>query len=207
MTIADSWKAYKALLDGIAEWGGATSNESINPEQPQTWTGHLTTLDANLPGGRWQRYIQDPALAANEQLSFRNHVILALAAEKTRVLAMGGARQAESVTLGTTAVYQQPVPPAQQLRAPVYPYSAPASASRIDQLLNEARGYRRAGKWTLAKDAYSQALAIQPGNPEAKEGVNVANQKWVVKMMAIIMPIICGGMIAFVLLFLSLAFR
>ncbi|MEX2680006.1 MAG: hypothetical protein Q6373_000260 [Candidatus Sigynarchaeota archaeon] len=203
----EAYKRYKILLDGIAEWGGTISTTGIVPEQPQTWTGHVPTLDANLPAGKWRGYVQDPVLAATDQLSFRNHVILALAAEKTRVLAMGGVPQTGSVTLGTKPMYPQSNTSAQQLGAPVYQHVAPGSASRVDELLNEARGYRRAGKWALAKDAYSQVLALQPGNPEAKEGMTVSTQKASMKMLAIMMPLMCGGMIAFVLIFLYFALK
>jgi hypothetical protein len=213
MTLADSWQAYKALLDGIAEWGGKTSNVGINPEQPRTWIGHVPTLDAVLPG-RWQRYVQDASLAAKDQLSFRNHVILALAAEKTRSLALVNApvakfatqlqptSQAKQVTFASAPMQQQQ--PVQQFNTPLPQYGSPGSTNRADQLLNEARGYRRVNKWALAKDAYSQVLAIQPGNPEAKEGLNVATQKASMRMLAIVMPIMCGGMIAFILIFLGL---
>ncbi len=216
MTIADSWQAYKALVDGIAEWGGNTSNVGINPEQPRTWIGHVPTLDAAMPG-RWQQYVQNPSLAAKDQLSFRNHVILALAAEKTRLLALGNvpvakllapaqsAPQAMGVTFGSTSMQRQQPVPVQQYGTQSPQYAAPGTTSRVDDLLNEARGYRRANKWARAKDTYGQVLAIQPGNPEAKEGMTVATQKASVRMLAIIMPIMCGGMIAFILIFLGIA--
>jgi hypothetical protein len=215
MTIADCWISYKALLDGIAEWGGKTSIAGINPEQPRTWIGHVSTLDEAMPG-RWQRYVQDASIAANDQLTFRNHVILALAAEKARLLALANASvarisaqvqpasQPRQVTYSTTAMQQQQFAPVQQYNVPATQQASTMPASRVDELLNEARGYRRTSKWAQAKDVYSQVLAIQPGNPEAKEGLNVANQKASMKMLAIIMPIMCGGMIAFVVFFLWL---
>ncbi len=215
MAIADSWQAYKALLDGIAEWGGTMSNVGINPEQPRTWIGHVPTLDAAMPG-RWQQYVQNSSITARDQLSFRNHVILALAAEKTRLLALSNAPmariatpaqstpQARQVTYASTSMQRQQPVPVQQYGTQSPQYTTPVSTSRVDVLLNEAREYRRANKWARAKDVYGQVLAIQPGNPEAKEGMNVTTQKASMKMLAIIMPIACGGMIAFILIFLGI---
>ncbi|MBN2150857.1 MAG: hypothetical protein JW839_05415 [Candidatus Lokiarchaeota archaeon] len=216
VTTAESWQTYKALIDGVADWGGQTTSEGIDPARPQTWSGHIPTLEGALRG-RWQQYVQDPSIAARDQLSFRNHVILALAAEKTRVLALGGVSAAEPVSQprithpagpvasSGAAVLLQPAAPAQQLRPPVFQYSQAGSEGRVETLLNEAREYRKARKWSLAKDAYSQALAIQPGNPEAKEGMSVTTQKASMKMLAIMMPIMCAGGVAFILIFLSLA--
>jgi hypothetical protein len=215
MTILDSWQAYKALLDGIAEWGGKTSNVGINPEQPRTWIGHVQTLDAAMPG-RWQQYVQNPSLAAKDQLSFRNHVILALAAEKTRLLALSNAPLAKfmepqqqtpqtmRVSLASTSMQQQQPVHLQQCGTILPQYKTNGSTNRVDVLLNDARGYRREKKWASAKDAYSQVLAIQPGNPEAKEGMAVTTQKASMKTLAIMIPIMCGGMIAFILIFLGL---
>jgi hypothetical protein len=72
-------------------------------------------------------------------------------------------------------------------------------------LLEEARGYRRQNKWGQAKDAYTQVTSILPGNTEATEGLKIATQKASMKTMAIVFPIMCGGMIAFVVLFLWFA--
>ncbi|NMC07476.1 MAG: hypothetical protein GYA24_19840 [Candidatus Lokiarchaeota archaeon] len=220
MTLVDSWKAYKTILDGIAEWGGKISNDGIVPDQPRTWNGHVPTLVAELPGGRWERYVQDASLAAKDQMSFRNHVILALAAEKARMLAITGpgmnapattaqpaAARVQQITYSTTAMpHQQGIPLNAWGFGSAAPQPvAPVHGNRVDDLLDEARGYRRAGKWAQAKDVYSQVLAIQPGNPEAKEGLNVANQKAGMKFLAIFFPLACGGMLAFILIFLWFA--
>jgi hypothetical protein len=221
MTVAESWLAYRALLTGIADWGVQCSIAGVNPNDPRTWNSHLHVLNTSMPGN-WQRYINDPALAARDQQSFTNPALLALAAEKTRVMVS----TSRGIGMpGTTVTYSSrtmdaPLPVANTVIANAASFAASAASTasaasanigstgaigRAEQLLEEARGYRRQNKWSQAKDAYSQVASILPGNTEATEGLKIATQKASMKTMAIVFPIMCGGMIAFVVLFLWFA--
>jgi hypothetical protein len=224
MTVAESWLAYRALVTGIADWGVQCSIAGVNPNDPRTWNSHLHVLNTSMPG-TWQRYINDAALAARDQQSFTNPALLALAAEKTRVMV---STSRGIGTPGTTVTYSSRtmdspmpiantfIPNATSFAASVVSASLSTSAAsanlgstgaigRAEQLLEEARGYRRQNKWSQAKDAYTQVTSILPGNTEATEGLKIATQKASMKTMAIVFPIMCGGMIAFVVLFLWFA--
>jgi hypothetical protein len=122
MTVAESWLAYRALVTGIADWGVQCSIAGVNPNDPRTWNSHLHVLNTSMPG-TWQRYINDAALAARDQQSFTNPALLALAAEKTRVMV---STSRGIGTPGTTVTYSSrtmdsPMPIANHYPHPLHP--------------------------------------------------------------------------------------
>ena len=197
------WQSYIALIEGMNERGASCAIDTVNQQDAGSWNCHVPILESMLEN-RWQEYVENPAIAARDQGAFSDLIILALAAEKARLLASGyvfvpsppdSPRQRATITVNWRSPSNHPTVPALQSQA--------GNLNRIDQLLEEARQYRRANKWNNAKDIYSQVLAMAPGNSEAVEGMKVTTQKANTRMLAIIMPLMCGGMVAFIVIFLA----
>ncbi|MHA1717249.1 MAG: hypothetical protein ACTSXP_16510 [Promethearchaeota archaeon] len=101
------YNQYLAMLEGMAEWGSPVPRVGINPNDANTWTSHIQILESQLPG-RWQKYINNPDLAARDTPSFNNALVLALAAELYRAEALGtvGAQKAVPPIVSPTATPQ-----------------------------------------------------------------------------------------------------